>query len=68
MKIIKIIRNQVQHTKRKINWIISKKAKNNFFTIKKNSVKFLLSNLPKPSNKYEIDFTDNTENLIKEIE
>jgi pre-mRNA-splicing factor CDC5/CEF1 len=34
----------------------------------KNSVKFLLSNLPKPSNKYEIDFTDNTENLIKEIE
>jgi pre-mRNA-splicing factor CDC5/CEF1 len=37
-------------------------------TSQKTSVKFLLSNLPKPSNKYEIDFTDNRENLIKEIE
>jgi pre-mRNA-splicing factor CDC5/CEF1 len=30
-------------------------------------VKFLLSNLPKPQNKYEIDFTDNTQQIEKEI-
>jgi pre-mRNA-splicing factor CDC5/CEF1 len=36
-------------------------------SVKNHSVKFLLSNLPKPLNKYEIDFTDNSEELKQEI-
>ena len=35
--------------------------------MKPKPVKLLLSNLPKPQNKYEIDFTDTTEQLEKEI-
>jgi pre-mRNA-splicing factor CDC5/CEF1 len=43
-------------------------ASNSISDFKPLPVKLLLSNLPKPQNKYEIDFTDNTDQIEKEIE